>query len=335
MNAKGEALFYTVLRSAGSYDDDEVRSLWEKRCEQARNNFRRCLRYFHEACEKRGIVAEELRRYKDVRLALHKAMAQLRREGQRSPRVIGDVKTAVSVTYGYRFPDKPLLTHDRVARDLLASYMKGTPVRRPQLEIPFTWQQLAAGLKQLPLPADLETPALAGKTACLVRATTGTRTTEIAQIDREATKPSPDGRTWSFWLRVKNRPQLEKVTVHKNDDVRIDPIAHLLEMRTRARRTPTASSCHSIWLRADGSKMTPRVIRAATVKTMHAAHVNDNCSYHLKHCVATYLIDAGLRESEIRSFLRHSQSSRVLEERYIDFHNNNKCIRALTEEAVD
>ena len=326
INAIGELYFYTVLRWGG-HSDEAIRALWNKRVSP--DGFRRALRYFHDACVAMGINPESLRRYDDVRRALYGVMDHMWRIDKRSAKVIGEMKSAVSTTFGYCFPDKPLLSHDRATKHLLVSYNRNRPLRKKQLELTFSWKQLLTGLKTLPLPAALSTRALAGKTACLVRGATGTRTSEIAQMDREATAPSVDGKTWSFWVRIKNHPQLEMVTVHKNDDPRIDPIAHLLELQARAGSSPGAQGSSSFWLRPDGTLMSPAVIRAETAKTMKAAGIQDNHSYHIKHATVTHLIDSGIREAEARSFLRHSQKSRVMEDRYVDYHNFEKCVQAL------
>jgi site-specific recombinase XerD len=330
VNAKGEALFYSVLRGGGS-EDDEIRALWNKRGAKAQDNFRRCLRYFLEACDRIGIAAGSLARYGDAQRALRGAMTELWRQREHSARVIGEVKTAVSITFGYRFPNKPNLTDDRVAKDLLVSYHKEEPTRKKHLQLSFTWKQLTDGLKTLPPPAELDDRALVGKTACLVRGVTGTRTLEIAQMDREATSPSPDGRSWDFWLRIKGRSYQEKVTVYSNEDVLLDPIAHVLEVRTRARRAASAGGSTSLWLRADGSLMTPEVIRAETARTMQSVGIVESRSYLIKHATVTYLIDRGVSDSKVRNFLRHKQSSKAMEERYTDYHNNQECVKVLNE----
>jgi hypothetical protein len=328
VNAVGENLFGVVLR-VGGIPDDQIESLWKKRGVQAQNNFRRCLWYFYNACSSIGMNPESISSYEQARGALRSAMEMLSKEGKRSARVIGDVKSAVSIMFGYRFSDKPALATERVAKDLLLAYHRQKPTQKKHLELCFTWKELAIGLATLPLPAELDTHELVGKTACIVRGMTGLRTTEIVQLNPEDTDPSPDGEKWSFWVRIKGRLDLERVTIEKNADAHIDPIAHLLQIRTRGRRRTPALRCPSFWLRDDGSLMSAAVIRAESAKTMQAVGIKDTHSYHIKHAAATALVDSGVAEAKIRSFLRHRQSSRVLMENYVDLHNNQECVKVL------
>jgi hypothetical protein len=132
VNHPGELLFRSVLK-AGGMKDDVIETLWNKRGAEAKENMRRCLRYFSEACVKRTVDPIKVTNYDEAATALQEALECLWREGQRSPRTIGEVKTAVSTLYGLRFRKDPKLSDDRVLCDMVHSYH----IQRPAIHRQF------------------------------------------------------------------------------------------------------------------------------------------------------------------------------------------------------
>jgi site-specific recombinase XerD len=184
-------------------------------------------------------------------------------------------------------------------------------------------------MRKQPTPQQLRTRTLQGRTLNLLLSFGGLRTTEAAQLDREATNPAPDGATWTFTVLIKQHHDMEEVVIHKHADPRLDPITHLLEVRRRARLT--GSTSRSFWIRDNGTELSEKCMRTAAAKSLQEANLDEPCSYHLKHMAATDLIDRGVAMHKIRSQFRHKQASTAVMDHYIDAHSNRECKELLEE----
>jgi site-specific recombinase XerD len=330
VNAKGEQFFRDLLAQTGR-SARQIDALWKVRCTKAQDNFRRSLRYFVDYCKALHVDPLRIHTYHKAEHTLTEAMQRMFDSNKHSVRVIADMKTAVSILFGLRLTRKPILAEDRVVKTLLRSYNHQRPLLKKTLHLPYTHKQYKDGAKQQPLPAQLSTRMLHGKTIDLLRAMHAVRTTEAAQMDREASDPSPDGSTWTFQLLIKHKGFKQEVTVKRNADIHLDPIAHLLEVRRRARLTKTAATNRFMWLRDNGTLMSENALRNASRDSMKDAGINDKRSYHLKHMAATDLMDKGVHPEKIRSFLRHSRASNALMDNYVDDHNGKECVDILGE----
>jgi hypothetical protein len=329
VNAKGERFFRESLAQTGR-SESLIDTLWKARCTKAQDSFRRSLRYYVEGCEALQINPLRINSYNRAEHSLSEVMQRMFDAGKYSVRVIADMKTAVSILFSLRLPRRPKLSEDHVVQTLLQSYTRQRPLRKKRLHLPYTHSQYKEGARKQMLPGQLSTRMLHGKTIDLLRSMHSLRTTEAAQMDREATSPSLDGSSWTFDLKIKGSG-VQEVTIKRNADVHLDPIAHLLEVRRRARLTDAAAGNTSMWLRDDGTVMSEQALRNASKAAMQDAGIDDNCSYHLKHMAATELMDKGVDPEKIRSFMRHRKSSNYLLDNYVDDHNSKECVDVLGE----
>jgi site-specific recombinase XerD len=254
-------------------------------------------------------------------------------ESEKKPtaRVMTEMKTAVSTLFRLRFTSSPSLADNAVVQSMVKSFRRQKPVlkRRPQLN--WKWAQMKDFLRTQQPPHLLTRQQLSDKAVTLVRAFTGLRSTEVRQLVREKTNPSADGRSWKFVILGKRRTDKEEIVVPGHSEIRLDPIAHLVELRKRVRQMRYAKTNKSFWVRRNGKEMGEGAIRKASARMMAAAGIKDKRSYHLKHATATELMDRRIEPEKIRSFLRHSQSSKALMKNYVDLHNNAECVEVLGE----
>jgi hypothetical protein len=182
------------------------------------------------------------------------------------------MKGAVSNHFHLRFLHKPELSKDPVVLELIKSYHQ-RPVVKKTLDLKYTHSEYKSALRTQPPPQQLRTRILHGRTINLLLSFSGLRTTEAAQLDREATNPSLDGRTWRFNSLIKQHNAIEEIVVHRQDKSYLDHIVHLLEVRRRARLAgPT--SC-SFWIRDDGTELSGQCMGTAAEAALQEVNIDE------------------------------------------------------------
>jgi hypothetical protein len=281
-----------------------------------------------------GIDPVQIRSFAGAQTALVRALdwlfvrGKLDKNGSRSglsPRVLSGVKSAVSILFSLRFPNKPKLSTDTRVQAAVNFYYRQKPPLQTRPELKFKLDHIRSGFAAQGLPHELTMTQLTGKTICLLRAFRALRSTEVAQL-RRSTKPSADGKYWDFDVRIKRRKHREVVRVYGHSDARLCPVAHLLELKNRLKNSPARHETDSFWINQRGRKASVQTIRSASRTAMLAIGVDDSKSYHLKHAAATALADAGVPITNIKVFLRHCQNSTTAADRYIDVHKDKQCV---------
>jgi hypothetical protein len=254
-------------------------------------------------------------------------MQQMFDKRKRSVRTIADVKSAVSNLFHLRFPNKLKLANDPVVQTLIASYYNQRPPIKKALHLKHTHQQFKDAMRRQPSPTQLCTRILHGTAINFLLAFSGLRASESAQLDREATDPSPDGKTWKFESLIKQHHAVEEVAAHGHEETNLSTIAYLLEVRRRARLTGSLS--RSFWIRDDGTQLSEACMRTAGMAALQEAGLHGMNWYHLKHMASTTLVDSGVPPHKIRSQLHHKKDSNALLDHYVDWHSNEECVRIL------
>jgi hypothetical protein len=307
----------------------QINALLMVRGKGARNNHRRFLRYYVDECKSLKINPRKLTKYRLARRSLLHTMQHMFDERKRSVRTIADVKSAVSNLFHLRFPHKLKLAYDPVVQSLIASYYNQRPPIKKALHLKHTLQQFKDGMREQPPPSQLPTRILHGSATNFLLTFSGLRASESAQLDREATDPSPDGKTWKFPALIKQHHAVEEVVAHGHEETNLSTIAYLLEARRHAHLT--GSSSRSFFIRDDGTKLSEACMRSAGMAALHKARLHDMTWYQLKHMASTFLVDSGAPPHKIRSQLHHKKDSNALLDHYVDWHNNEECARILAE----
>jgi hypothetical protein len=147
VNASGEQICRYLLSNAGN-NEKEIYTMWTVRNVTARDSFRRCLRYYIEACNKSQIDPWRIQQYGEAHHSLRRAMQWLFDEGKRSVRVISNVKSAVSTMFGPRFSTEPKLSKDRAIHTILKSFHMKRPVLKKRLHLNYTYVEATIAFHQ-------------------------------------------------------------------------------------------------------------------------------------------------------------------------------------------
>jgi site-specific recombinase XerD len=152
-------------------------------------------------------------------------------------------------------------------------------------------------------------------------ATTGARFSEIVQFSLNATDPSKDESTWEFLVKIKNREYLQPVEIHRMENIKVNTIAALKELRNRIRkkRKKEHKVEDTFWYDKNWNVMTRTGISEAAKQLLQDAGIDDDRPYHIKHAAVTWLSKQKTPPDWIVRFLRHKQSSTV----YVDYYLSN------------
>jgi hypothetical protein len=299
--------------------------LWGSRKDP--RNFRRHMTYFAQACDALDIMVNELHTYEEAVDAMAEAMEYMWAEKRRPATVIRDVKGAVSTTYAYVYGKQ--MSEHKMIQDLLKAYLHSNPPIKQPLKLKWKLKQLLDHFRAQRRPRYLEWDALIAKTACLLRIFVALRLTEAMQLQCEDTEPNEDQSEWEFVVQIKLKDHRDIITVHKNDDETIDPIAHLIELRERIRTIGEEAENGSFWIRYDGSAVRYETVRRSVVSVMHEAGIDDTHAYHLKHAALTALVEENALPVNITNFARHKNGSTTYLDNYAVMTGSKKCASVL------
>jgi hypothetical protein len=156
------------------------------------------------------------------------------------------------------------------------------------------------------------------------------RFTELETIDAEAREPDADG--WRFITTIKLRSEQEEVVMPRLNDLALDPVRHLLELRSKVRAKREAIGCReesTFWVKESGRKMSYTDIRNAAIASLREAGINETHPHHLKAAAVTELQQSGLPREEIVEYSRHKPGSSTWAKHYLDTGNSKNSIRSL------
>jgi site-specific recombinase XerD len=173
--------------------------------------------------------------------------------------------------------------------------------------------------------------ALTRKCVVLLMATTAARFTEMEQFKPNDSEPQEQNRTWTFFVRVKNREYKEPIVLHRTQTAEIDPIIAMLELRERIRRK-RQSKCYeenTFWYTTQWTVMSTEQIRQAAKDLLQEAQIQDHRPYHIKHATVTCLKKRGVSADQLTKLCRHKMSSSVTMEYYMSDDMGAACSKRL------
>jgi hypothetical protein len=127
---------------------------------------------------------------------------------------------------------------------------------------------------------------------------------------------------------------LKLIKVRSADELAVDPVRHLLELRKRIRkkkaeaRTAKCRTERSFWVKENGERLSYDGIRKANKEILVAAGIDDT-PYHVKHVVMTELKRAGMGSDALAEYGRHKPGSKVWSTNYVDWENGKESLEAL------
>ena len=307
MNDRGQTLFWRTLGTVFAFEDDDIHACWGDRTSAGgRNTYRRLLRYVDEAYEALHIDSVTLDTAAKAERALMHACRWLAtsRPEPLSPSVVETAKNAACVMYSYNTAWTPL-AHSRPLRAEIKRLKMARPkVVRP-LRLPLPIVKIWRYLRQLPPSRKKNRITLVRVCVCQARLLGRLRYTELAQLDAEASDPTPTG--WRFSVRLKGRPDLTEIEVPRLREDALDPVRHLERYRDvlRVERARHGRPSTSFWTKADGKPMSTAHLRKEGSLLMQAAGTQDRRGYMLKHAFVTALRDAGMLADDLAAYARH------------------------------
>jgi hypothetical protein len=328
INDPGETLFRQVLTSFG-FDDRTVQDCWDERKGNTQRKFRRELRYYVDGLKALNIDPRTIDSFEKAEQAILKVVHWLHDVMGKSPSVVSDTVSTVGVMYGYK-ASLSKLSASKALRSAIKVMKRRKPKVRRELKLNWKLADLWRHFRSQGVPEDLVWDDLVCKCVCLARVFGRLRYTEIQQLDAEEREPTTEG--WEFVVMLKGRVEATVITIARNEELALDPVQHLIELRERIRKKKRERVCMEetgFWMMEDGKKMGYDEIREAGARAMRAAGIEDNRSYHMKHAAITELQRLRVQPENIVAFARHRQGSTVWASSYLDSGNSLNSVEEL------
>jgi integrase len=207
---------------------------------------------------------------------------------------------------------------------------------KDMLRLEWNLDQLLDYLRSLPTFDQMAFDVLTDVSIVLCVVNTAMRFTDLLRVDFYETTPDTNGNVWKLWSQIKSHRAKESVCLHSVEDVHLDPIKAILELKKRIgdRNINDPSGRRSVWCREQRGVLISYSygeLRAAVVRIFGAAGIQEKRPYHLKHAVLTKLHEQGGSAKDIASFARHSLDSMVSYRHYIAYDGGkdsvNKIVR--------
>jgi integrase len=246
------------------------------------------------------------------------------------------MKTAVVRLFSFAFNID--LSHMPTVRMAMRYFTLSEMPRREMLRLQWSVDQLLCYLKDLPPFETMEFNQLTEVAVVLSMAFTALRFSEIYNLDIQETIPDVGRYEWKFWVHVKGHDYKEPVVLHRVEDCHLDPVSALWTLRSRivALVASKGLTALSFWYRLAGEDLVPLSydgLRAAAVRMLQAAGINENRPYHIKHAVLTCLHECGASARDIAAFARHRFESMAAYHHYISYDAGKLSVKDIANSA--
>jgi integrase len=221
-----------------------------------------------------------------------------------------------------------------VLRLAMKSYTLSNLPKKEALHLDWSIDQLLNYVSSLSPFVELDYNQLTDVTIVLCMVFTTLRFTELMTVNVFETDPDETSGTWKLWTQVKGHNCKESVLVHAVDEVKLNPIAALLDMRRRVKQLKGGQSMTTCWYSMVQGVLTPlsyNEMRLAATRVMKAAGISDNRPYHIKHAVLTCLDSEGASRRDIAAFARHRPESMAAYKHYISYDGGKASVQKLIE----
>jgi integrase len=292
-------------------------------------NYRRGYSLFSRLVKESGIAVSSINN-STVAISTFVRVLRLAFQNKIKLAAISNMRTAMVRIFSFMFNVD--LSQSVIFRMAMRFYTLKNLPRKESLNLHWSVDQLLSYVKQLPPFVKMEFNQLTEVTVVLCLAFTTLRFTEILALNLFESDPDSQTGAWKLWVHVKGHDCLETVVIHSVKEGVPDPVAALVEMKTRIKKYGGFERFKVSWFKRVGAELQPLSydeLRSAAVRVLAAAGINEKRPYHIKHAVLTCLDEEGASMKDIAAFARHRFQSMAAYQHYISYDGGRKSVERI------
>jgi site-specific recombinase XerD len=245
---------------------------------------------------------------------------------------VSTMRTAMVRLFAFLFNED--LSQSAILKMAMRYYVLNNLPRKEMLRLQWSVDQLFDHLMKLPSFSVMTFDQLTETSIVLCIAFSTLRFTELEALDMCETAPDEAQGVWKLWAHVKGHDYKEPILLHKVDVDALDPVRALSELKSRISvfQSENDPPSRTFWHKQVGKKLIKlsyNEIRAAAVRVLAAAGIQEKRPYHIKHAVLTCLDKNGASAKDIASFARHRFGSMSAYQHYVSYDGGASSVKKL------